>query len=78
MLSYYVIISNHIACFTVIEIPQTNYGQFIILSTCIEILSILGLMQHFPHSTYASPLHLQICIFQHFYHVWAKDDVHAV
>ena len=40
ILSYYVIISNNVVCFTVYKIPQINYGQLIILS--IYVLSILG------------------------------------
>ena len=32
MLSYYVIISNNIVCFTAYKIPQINYRQLIILS----------------------------------------------
>ena len=40
MLSYYVIISNNVVCFTGYKIPQINYRQLIILS--IYVLSILG------------------------------------
>ena len=39
MLSYYVIISNNVVCFTAYKIPQINYRQFIILS--IYVLSII-------------------------------------
>ena len=40
MLSYYVIVSNNVVCFTAYKIPQINYGQLIILS--IYVLIILG------------------------------------
>ena len=40
MLSYYVIISNNVVCFTAYKIPQINYRQLIILS--IYVLIILG------------------------------------
>ena len=40
MLSYYVIISNNVVCFTAYKILQINYRQLIILS--INVLRILG------------------------------------
>ena len=40
MLSYYVIISNNVVCFTSYKIPQINYRQLKILS--IYVLIILG------------------------------------